>query len=58
MNPMLWNDLPSIQEAAGLDDSDERCLQEIKTVVEKHGKTHRFGAVLPRQLRKSQPVMA
>jgi len=46
MNPMVWNDLPDIQDAAGLDESDERCLEEIRTVVLKHGKSSRFGAVL------------
>lgn len=46
MNPMTWNDLPTIQDAAGLDESDTRCLEEIQAVVLKHGKASRFGAVL------------
>ena len=39
MNPMTWNDLPAINEAMHLDSTDEQCLDDIRTVVEKHRKT-------------------
>lgn len=49
MNPLVWNDLPTIDQAAGLDDANERCLEDIRAVIKKHGKTHRFGAFLLHQ---------
>jgi hypothetical protein len=49
MHPMTWNDLPSIHDVPCLDDTDERCLEEIRTVVQKHGKARRFGVTLLHQ---------
>lgn len=46
MNPMTWNDLADIDDVPALDEMDEQCLAEIKTVIQKHGKEDRFGVTL------------
>lgn len=57
MRPMTWNDLPSIHAVSKPDKTDEHCLEEIRTVLKKHGKTSRFGITLLHQhfkLRKDE----
>ena len=49
MHPMTWNDLPSIHDVGDIDEADERCLDEIKTVLERHDKVNRFGVALLHQ---------
>lgn len=46
MNAMTWNDLPLIDDALALDESDSRCLDEIREVLERNGKEKRFGVSL------------
>lgn len=46
LNPLQWNDLPDIDRVPPISEEDEACLQEIKTVLEKHGRLSRFGIAL------------
>ena len=47
--PMTWNDLPSIHDVEKTAQEDEQCLREIKAVLERYGKTSRFGITLLHQ---------
>ena len=49
MQAMTWNDLPSIHDVEMLDAADHRCLEEIREVLDKHGKAKRFGITLLHQ---------
>ncbi len=49
MNVMTWNDLPEIHEVGNLDETDERCLEEIKGILDRYGKSRRFGIALLHQ---------
>jgi hypothetical protein len=44
---MNWNDLPDIDEIDPVEGTEEEaCLAEVQEVLERHGKTARFGLVL------------
>lgn len=49
MRPTTWNDLPNIHDVPPLDDSDRQCLEDIRAVVERHGKAKRFGVTVLHQ---------
>lgn len=49
MQPITWNDLPSIHDVPQIDATDEMCLDEIRAVLNRHGKTRRFGVALLHQ---------
>jgi predicted nucleotide-binding protein (sugar kinase/HSP70/actin superfamily) len=49
MQAITWNDLPSIHDVPPIDDTDERCLEEIRTVLARHDKAARFGVALLHQ---------
>lgn len=49
MEPLTWNDLPSIHDVRPIDDADRACLDEIRGVVERHGKVNRYGVALLHQ---------
>lgn len=44
-----WTGLPHIDEVTPVSDTDEACLQEIRSVLEKHGALSRFGLTLMHQ---------
>jgi uncharacterized Zn finger protein len=46
LHPLQWSDLPDIDDVAPISEEDEACLQEIKAVLEKHGRLSRFGIAL------------
>jgi hypothetical protein len=46
---VTWNDFPSIHDVEAVDSTDEACLAEMKSVLERHGKTKRFGVTLLHQ---------
>jgi hypothetical protein len=46
---VTWNDFPSIHDVEPVDNSDQACLDEVKGVLERHGKTQRFGVALLHQ---------
>ncbi len=41
-----WNDLSSVIDVANLDSSDEKCLAEIQSVIERYSLTDKFGVAL------------
>jgi hypothetical protein len=43
---VTWNDLPDIDQTEPFGAEDEPCLRELRQVLEKHGRTHRFGIAL------------
>jgi hypothetical protein len=49
VNPLIWNDLPTIHDVPCVDDSDRLCLEEIGGLLRKHGKQTRFGVALLHQ---------
>ncbi len=46
LNPLQWSTLPDIDDVDPLSEEDEACLQDIKTVLEKHGRLSKFGVAL------------
>lgn len=46
MDVATWNDLPHIDDVSSIDDTDSRCLEEIREVIGRHGKARRFGVTL------------
>lgn len=46
LRPTNWNDLPNISDLDSLNETDEHCLKEIKTVLERHNRTRKFGITL------------
>jgi hypothetical protein len=40
--PYSWNTMPQLFGSDTIDESDESCLQELKAVLERHGKTSKF----------------
>jgi hypothetical protein len=44
-----WNDLPNIDDTPHLDSEDERCLNEIRAVLLRHGKASRLGVAVLHQ---------
>ena len=40
------NDLPDVNVVGALDDTDMACLEEVRAVLEKHGRAERFGIAL------------
>lgn len=41
-----WNDLPNFMETHELTDHDEKCLEELQSVIEKYNLTGKFGVSL------------
>ncbi len=41
-----WNDLPGLMETHILTNHDEKCLEEIKSVLERYDLTNKFGVSL------------
>jgi hypothetical protein len=41
-----WNDLSRIIDVATIDSREEACLQELQTVIEKHGMEMKLGVAL------------
>lgn len=46
LNPLQWSTLPDIDDVEPLCEEDEACLQDIKTVLKKHGRLSKFGVAL------------
>ena len=46
LRPMNWNDLPHINDVETVTPEDEQCLNEIKAVLERYGRTDKFGITL------------
>lgn len=46
LQPLQWIDLPNINEVSSISEADEACLQEIKTVLQKHKRLFKFGIAL------------
>lgn len=47
LEPINWNDLDDLDEASSpFSVSDQACLDEIRQVLERNGKTRRFGITL------------
>jgi hypothetical protein len=44
--PMTWNGLSNINQVTPFGTSNDECLNEIRLVLEKHGRTDRFGVAL------------
>lgn len=42
IQPMQWTALPELQDAPPLDDDDLECLREVRYVLARHGRLHRF----------------
>lgn len=49
MDPLVWNDLPDINEVSKLDRADMQCLEAIKELLQQHNKSRRFGVTLLHQ---------
>lgn len=43
LEPVQWHRLPHIEDVEPLNDSDYSALRELGEVLERHGKTGRFG---------------
>jgi hypothetical protein len=43
---LMYQDLPDINEVEPLSDSDGACIEEIRKVLERHGRLKRFGIML------------
>lgn len=43
---VTWNDLPDIDDTEPFGAEDDPCLQELREVLERHGRTKRFGIAL------------
>jgi len=46
LRPMNWNDLPDIDDVEHMTEKDHQCLNEIKAVLDRYGRTRRFGITL------------
>ncbi len=46
VSPLQWNSLEHIDDVRPIDDSDAACLEEVRTVLAKHGNLGRFGIAL------------
>ena len=46
LRPTNWNDLPNIDDVEILTEQDEQCLNEIKAILDRHGRTGKFGVTL------------
>lgn len=46
LEPVQWHRLPHIEDVEPLNDSDYSALRELGEVLERHGKTGRFGVCL------------
>lgn len=46
IRPMQWAALPALQDVPQIDESDLDCLREIREVLARHGKLHRFAVHL------------
>jgi hypothetical protein len=46
IRPMQWANLPELHQTPRLDDSDLDCLEEIRDVLPRHGKSARFAVHL------------
>jgi len=43
---MNWNDLPDIADVEHLTERDEKCVDEIRAVLERYNRTSKFGITL------------
>lgn len=46
MQALQYQDLPDIEKVIPRSQEDEACFQEVRAVLEKHGKLQRFGLCL------------
>jgi len=46
---LVYSDLPDIDDAAEVNASDRACIEEVRAVLERHGKLNRFGITLLHQ---------
>lgn len=46
LHAVQWSKLPNIDVVVPLGEDDQRCLDELRAVLDKHGKLSRFGIAL------------
>ena len=46
IQPFIWNELYPMNDEIDINDADEKCLEELKAVLEKHDRTSKFGIAL------------
>jgi len=46
IQPFIWNDLSQLTEETIIDDLDEKCLEEVRSVLEKYDRASKFGVAL------------
>ncbi len=46
VSPMQWVDLDQLTDVEPLNDTDLKCMAEVREVLKKHGKRERFGVAL------------
>ena len=46
IQPFIWNELSHLTSETSIDETDEKCLEEVRSVLERYGRISKFGMAL------------